>query len=64
MQWHAVAITLSVTFCISLLGLNIYGAIKSKDHRMKYCTIAVILFAWVFWGVYQLVFAYIHEVIF
>jgi predicted nucleic acid-binding Zn ribbon protein len=63
MQWYAVAIVLSVTVCIPFLGLNVYGAVRYRRDRMKFSAVAILLSAWVFWGVYQFVYAYIHDIV-
>ena len=41
MTYYAVVIGLSVTFCISFLGLNIYGITKYEQHRTKYLWITI-----------------------
>ncbi len=60
--YYAVFIMLSVTFCISFFGLNVYGALKHRAHRLRYYAVAIFLFAWIAWGTYQIVYAYMHDI--
>ena len=60
--YYAVLIALSVTLCIPFLCLNIYGAVKCKRYRARYYSIAALLVAWIIWGIYQIVYAYLHDI--
>lgn len=61
MQYYAVLIVLSVTFCISFLCLNIYGALKQQSQRSKYIAVIILLSLWIIWGAYQIIYGYQHE---
>jgi uncharacterized membrane protein (DUF485 family) len=62
LRFYSVLILLSVTFCISFLGLNVYGALKYRPHRARYYAVGIFLLAWIIWGTYQIVYAYVHDI--
>jgi hypothetical protein len=63
MKYYAVLISLSVTFCLSFLGLNLYRVIKGQPHRNRYLWTAILMLVWVVCGVYQLVCAHMHDLV-
>jgi hypothetical protein len=62
MKYYAICVLLSVTFCVPFFGLNVYGSIADKQHRTIYLCAAVFVSGWIVSGVYQLVYAYSHEI--
>jgi hypothetical protein len=60
--YYAVVTVLSVTFCISFFGLNLYGALKYRLHRTRYYIIAIFLCVWIIWGACQIAYGYAHGV--
>lgn len=60
--YYAVLLLLSVTFCVSFLGLNIYGALKYKMKRARYYTISIFISIWILWGIYQIVNGYLNDI--
>ncbi len=62
-KYYLVFILLSITFCVSFFVLNIYGAIKYRRYKMKYYTIAILFGAWIIWGMYQIAYGYLHDIV-
>jgi hypothetical protein len=64
MKYYAVVVLLSITFCISFLGLNVYGFVRHGQYRIKYLWTTILISAWVLFGVYQLGYGYMHDISF
>ena len=45
----------STTWCIFFLGLNLFGAMRYKQYRVRFLLLSGILALWIAWGIYQLV---------
>jgi hypothetical protein len=57
-----VTMALSVSLFPSFLGLNLYAAIKDREHRRRYITVAALTLAGMTVGLYQLIYAYFHDI--
>ncbi len=64
MKYYAVTLLLSVTLFVLFLGLNVYATIKGIRHRGRYLSAAILTLLWIACGVYQIVYAYSHEIAF
>jgi hypothetical protein len=53
----------SVTVCITFLLLNIYGLVKYKRYRARFLVATILDCGWIVVGSYQLVYAYMHDVV-
>lgn len=61
--YYAVLTLLSITICITFIGLNLYGLIKYKQHRWKYTVITILLLIWIIWGAYQIINGFFHGIV-
>jgi len=53
LQIYAFAILLAFTFCITFLGLNIWGVFINYKYRIIHILVIVIMLIWILWGIYQ-----------
>ena len=63
LSYFATFIVLSITLCISFIGLNLYGLFKYKIHRKKFLIVTILMGIWIAVGVYQLVYSYVNNII-
>ena len=59
--YYAVFTMLSITFCASFFGLNIYGILKYKQYKYRYAMITILLSMWMIWGLFQVLNGFFHD---
>ncbi len=62
LQYFAVLILLSITFCVTFFILNTYGALKYPLYRTRFLIIALLLCAWIILGIYQILYFYLNDI--
>jgi hypothetical protein len=60
---YAVALALSMTLCVSFLGMNAYAFFKYPQYRVRFLCVSLLMLSWIGFGVCQIAFIGIHGIV-